>query len=94
MVKRELVALLKLSFWCLVIIVLLFLTVPWVCLQFVIVVFPDYSPFYSLFLINLHLLTVNAYAVYQCHLLYLHQTNFSMQVNSVDPDQTALKGAV
>ena len=39
--KRELVALLSLSSWCLVIIVLLFLAVPWVCLQFVIVVFPD-----------------------------------------------------
>ena len=40
--KKELVALLSLSSWCLVIIVWLFLAVPWVCLQFVIVVFPDY----------------------------------------------------
>ena len=39
--KRELVALLSLSSWCLVIVVWLFLTVSWVCLQFVIVVFPD-----------------------------------------------------
>ena len=39
--KRELVALLCLSSWCLVIVVWLFLTVPWVCLWFVIVVFPD-----------------------------------------------------
>ena len=39
--KRELVALLSLSSWCLVIVVWLFLTVPWVCLQFVIVVCPD-----------------------------------------------------
>ena len=37
--KRELVALLCLSFWCLVIVVWLFLTMIWVCLQFVIVVF-------------------------------------------------------
>ena len=37
--KRELVALLSLSALCLVIAVWLFLTVPWVCLQFVIVVF-------------------------------------------------------
>ena len=36
--KRELVALLSLSFWCLVIVVWLFLAVPWVSLQFVIVV--------------------------------------------------------
>ena len=39
--KRELFALLSLSSWYLVIAVLLFLVVPWVCLQFVIVVFPD-----------------------------------------------------
>ena len=38
--KRELVALLSLTSWCLVIVVWLFLAVPWVCLQFVIVVFP------------------------------------------------------
>ena len=41
--KRELVALLSLSPWCLVIVVWLFLAVPWVCLQFVIVVFPDHT---------------------------------------------------
>ena len=39
--KRELVALLSLSSWCLVIVVWLFLAVPLVCLQLVIVVFPD-----------------------------------------------------
>ena len=41
--KRELVALLCLSSWCLVIVVWLFLTVPHVCLKFVIVVFPDHT---------------------------------------------------
>ena len=41
--KRELVALLGLSSWCLVIVVWLFLAVPWVCLKFVIVVFPDHT---------------------------------------------------
>ena len=41
--KRDLVALLSLSSWCLVIVVWLFLLVPWVCLQFVIVVFPDHT---------------------------------------------------
>ena len=40
---RELIALLSLSSWCLVIVVWLFLAVPWVCLQFVIVVFPDHT---------------------------------------------------
>ena len=38
--KRELFALLCLSSWCLVMIALLFLAVPWGFLQFVIVVFP------------------------------------------------------
>ena len=41
--KRELVALLSLSSWCLMIVVWLFLAVPWVCLQFVIVIFPDHT---------------------------------------------------
>ena len=41
--KRELVALLSLSSWCLVIVVWLFLAVSWVCLRFVIVVFPDHT---------------------------------------------------
>ena len=41
--KRELVVLLSLSSLCLVIVVLLLLAVPWVYLQFVIVVFPDHS---------------------------------------------------
>ena len=41
--KRELIALLNLSSWCLVVVGRLFLTVPRGCLQFVIVVFPDYT---------------------------------------------------
>ena len=41
--KRELVALLNLSSWCLVMVERLFLAVPRGCLQFVIVVFPDYT---------------------------------------------------
>ena len=40
---RELVALLYLSSYCLVIVVWLFLTVPWFCLKFVIALFPDYT---------------------------------------------------
>ena len=40
--RRELVALLGLSSWCLVIVVWLFLAVPWVCLRFVIVVLTYY----------------------------------------------------
>ena len=41
--KRELVALLNLSSWCLVMVERLFLTVPRGRLQFVIVVFPDHT---------------------------------------------------
>ena len=41
--KRELVALLGLSSWRLVMVERLFLEVPWGCLRFVIVVFPDHT---------------------------------------------------
>ena len=52
MERRELVALLNLSSWCLVIVVWLFLAVQWVILQFVIVVFPDHS--HLLFWLHMH----------------------------------------
>ena len=48
--KRELIALLNLSSWCLVMVERLFLAVPWGCLQFVIVVFPDHTHVLFLFL--------------------------------------------
>ena len=41
--KRELIALLNLSSWCLVVVERLFLAVPQGCLRFVIVVFPDHT---------------------------------------------------
>ena len=41
--KRELIALLYSSSWCLVMVERLFLAVPRGCLQFVIVVFPDHT---------------------------------------------------
>ena len=41
--KRELIALLNLSSWCLVMVEGLFLAVTQGCLQFVIVVFPDHT---------------------------------------------------
>ena len=50
--KRELVALLYLSSWCLVIVVWLFLAMLWVCLQFMIAVFPDHARL--LFSLNVH----------------------------------------
>ena len=48
--KRELVALLNLSSWCLVMVEGLFFAVPLGCLRFVIVVFPDHT--HLLFLIG------------------------------------------
>ena len=42
-VKGLLVALLNLYSWCLVMVEWLFLAVPWGCLRFVIVVFPDHT---------------------------------------------------
>ena len=46
LMRRELVALLNLSPWCLVMVELLFLAVPRGCLQFVIVVFPDHTHYF------------------------------------------------
>ena len=43
MEKKELIALLSLFSWCLMMVVWLFLVVQWVCLRFVIVVFPDHT---------------------------------------------------
>ena len=57
--KRELVALLNLSSWCLVRVERLFLAVPWGCLRLVIVVFPDHT--HLLFLIVFKLLAVWVY---------------------------------
>ena len=51
--KRELVALLNLSAWCLMMVEWLFLAVPWGCLWFVFVVFPDHT--HLLFLTRLGL---------------------------------------
>ena len=55
--KRELVALLNLSTWCLVMVERLFLAVPWGCLRFVIVVFPDHS--HLLFLVEVHWMMIH-----------------------------------
>ena len=53
--KRELVALLNLSSWCLVMVGWLFLAVPWGCLRFVIVVFPDHTHLLLLYFICYHI---------------------------------------
>ena len=48
--KRELIAFLNLSSWCLVMVERLFLAMPRGCLQFVIVVFPDHTHLLFLFI--------------------------------------------
>ena len=52
--KRELIALLNLSSWCLAVVERLFLAVPWCYLQFVIVVFPDHTHLLFLYIMNVH----------------------------------------
>ena len=44
--KRELIALLNMSSWCLVMVERLFLAMPRGCLRFVIVVFPDHTHYF------------------------------------------------
>ena len=51
--KRELVALLNLSSCSLVMVEWLFLAVPWGCLQFVIVVFPDHTQYFCFENVNI-----------------------------------------
>ena len=59
--KRELIALLNLSSWCLVMVEQLFLAVPRGCLQFVIEVFPDHTHLLFLFLATGRIFKVYAY---------------------------------
>ena len=62
----ELVTLLSLSSWCLVIVVWLFLAVPYVCLQFVILVFPDHT---QLLFLNTFMLRIRSFALFWIILL-------------------------
>ena len=61
--KRELVALLNKSSWCLMMVERLFLAVPWGCLRFVIVVFPDHTH-----LLILYLSTMDRVFIYHCRI--------------------------
>ena len=70
--KRELVALLNLSSWCLVMVERLFLAVPWGCLRFVIVVFPDHT--HLLFLLKRKFnLRIGPNRKYEKHFLWLQK---------------------
>ena len=83
--KRELIALLNLSFWCLVMVERLFLAVPRGCLQFVIVVFPDHTH-----LLFLHFISILAvlnflqfvYKFEYISLTYLKQNAF-FKINNI-----------
>ena len=65
--KRELVALFSLSSRCPVIVVWLFLVAPWICLQFVIVIFPGHTEL--LFSINIIKASANQYLTRIVHLV-------------------------
>ena len=75
--KRELIALLNLSSWCLVMVERLFLAVPRGCLQFVIVVFPDHT----------HLLFLND-AVYKI-LIFIESAPFLVLQTGLDKQKIA-----
>ena len=75
--KRELVAFLSLSSWCLVIVVWLFLAVPRLCLQFVIVVFPDHTHFLFLSYLGNH------YNVVKC--IYPLLNNYTKPSSRIAP---------
>ena len=64
--KRELIALLNLSSWCLVMVERLFLAAPQGCLQFVIVVSPDHSHYFC----DLDFGHSSIQIVYRAYLLY------------------------
>ena len=73
--KRELVALLSLSSWCLVIVEWLSFVVPWVCLQFVIVVLPDHTHYYFyLLFIDTPIVGVCNWSMFCCTLRYVHSS--------------------
>ena len=72
--KRELIALLNLSSWCLVMVERLFLAVPRGCLQFVIVVFPDHT--HLLFLMTfVAQKSINLISKLECHNLHAFRIN-------------------
>ena len=72
--KRELVALLNLSSWCLVMVERLFLAVPGGCLQFVILFFPDHT--HLLIFIKLLYLYTFTFAIKNFLCLHLHEISF------------------
>ena len=81
--KRELIALLNLSSWCLVMVEGLFLTVPRGCLQFVIVVIPDHTHYFCMvrsarkILMNVGSLPLNQSLWISFKMPYLHVVSYA-----------------
>ena len=74
--KRELVALLNLSSWCLVMVERLFLAVPRGSLQFVIVVFPDHTHLLFLIVLLIYMPSVHClFIVFPGRCENLHRLN-------------------
>ena len=63
--KRELIALLNLSSWCLVMVEQLFFAVSWGCLQFVIVIFPDHTHLLFLLQGNICEVQLHSFGIFQ-----------------------------
>ena len=80
--KRELIALLNLSSWCLVMVERLSLAVPRGCLQFVIAVFPDHT---HLLFSNLHSVCVKTQNVFTSnggfliYVMYYHKETIKLK---------------
>ena len=80
------IALLYLSFWCLVMVERLFLAVPRDCLQFVIVVFPDHT--HLLFLMSRLLclccvVTVNSFPVLAFNVVIITIVRYTLDNHSL-----------
>ena len=77
--KRELVALLNLSSWCLVMVEWLLHAVPWGCLRFIIVVFPDHT--HLLFLVLTY--SVLIHSLWVIATWYLGSTCIILQITYI-----------
>ena len=82
--KRELVALLTLSSWCLVVVVWLFLAVTWICLRFVIVIFPDHTHLLFLF-VSKFLIFSNDSPYLQFQFVYSPRKDYSKNIHGMIP---------
>ena len=83
--KRELVALLNLSSWCLVMVERLFHAVLWGCLRFVIVVFPDHTHLLFFIIVKFCIFSVvtfscELYIWYNCYIVFFFSSKLFIRV--------------